>query len=229
MDIGHVGVLNNHIFSQRSTTQYVLTKETRVEFKCKKNCFRVTYQGAFFFLGWHLNLFSRQKKIETFEGWDNKNTVNTSWIIKCAALPQIASCTKSIPSVFCLSCLKIICKRRNMRAAEHAANAHIWGVKKCLEKGEKLLLIRLCAPFVAKSAGGVWEKQFYKSLELGNTCPEGGGRTSWFHCNCMGQNCTMHIYIFACVQISAIMQICKYACTSVQLHEWRKSAYLCLV
>ena len=173
MDIGHVGVLNNHIFSQRSTTQYVLTKETRVEFKCKKNCFRVTYQGAFFFLGWHLNLFSRQKKIETFEGWDNKNTVNTSWIIKCAALPQIASCTKSIPSVFCLSCLKIICKRRNMRAAEHAANAHIWGVKKMPWKGRKTSVNQALCPFCSQKRRGCLRKAVLQIPWAGEHLPRG--------------------------------------------------------
>ena len=84
------------------------------------------------------------------------------------------------------------------------------------------MLIRLRAHFVAKSAGGVWEKQFYKSLELGNSCPEGGGRTSgWFHCNCMGQKCTMHIaYPHVC--ISAFMHICIYSylhlCISAFMH-----------
>ena len=112
----------------------------------------------------------------------------------------------------------------------------IWGWRKnCLEKGERLLLIRLRAPFVAKSAGGVWEKQFHKSLELGNPCPAGGGRlvpnSLQLH---VGQQCTMHICIYLQIckyanMISAYLQICKYASISVQLHEWRKSVYLCIV
>ena len=50
--------------------------------------------------------------------------------------------------------IKILSKMRDMRA-EHTAIAHIWGPKTVLKREKELVLIRLCAPFVAQSAGGV--------------------------------------------------------------------------
>ena len=115
--------------------------------------------------------------------------------------------------------------------------------KNVLKNWEKLQLIRLRALFfVAKSSRGVWEKQFYKSLELGNSGSKGGGRIGWLQLHA-GQKCNMHIWvlhlqIFAycmcrylhmvCANIG-ILHVCKYANMFVQLHEWRMSAYLCLL
>ena len=95
----------------------------------------------------------------------------------------------------------------------HTADQWIGAKKTVSKKEEKLVLIRPRAPFVAKSAGGVWEKQFHKSLELGNARPEGGGRPLSGSSANASRSTTMHICISANMQIctSANMQICKYA------------------
>ena len=95
--------------------------------------------------------------------------------------------------------------------------------KNVLKNWEKLQLIRLRALFfVAKSSRGVWEKQFYKSLELGNSGSKGGGRIGWLQLHA-GQKCNMHIWvlhlqIFAYCMCRywhiACMQICQYVCAT---------------
>ena len=123
-----------------------------------------------------------------------------------------------------------ICKMRYMRP-EHAAIAHIFQgtPKNVLKNWEKLQLIRLRALFfVAKSSRGVWEKQFYKSLELGNSGSKGGGRIGWLqlhagqrcnmHCIAFANICILHVQIFAyCMRKYwhiACMQICQYVCAT---------------
>ena len=66
-------------------------KKHRLNLNARKLLQRDTVSWGFRFLAWHLNLFSQQKKIETFEGWDSSIKKNTSWIIKCAASPPFAA------------------------------------------------------------------------------------------------------------------------------------------
>ena len=114
-------------------------KKHRLNLNARKLLQRDTVSWGFRFLAWHLNLFSQQKKIETFEGWDSsikKNLMNHK--MRCFASICSSSTQSSvmISYAFCLNWPNNhICKMRYMRP-EHAAIAHIFQgtPKKCLEK-----------------------------------------------------------------------------------------------
>ena len=105
-------------------------KKHRLNLNARKLLQRDTVSWGFRFLAWHLNLFSQQKKIETFEGWDSsikKHLMNHK--MRCFASICSSSTQSSviISYAFCLNWPNNhICKMRYMRP-EHAAIAHISG------------------------------------------------------------------------------------------------------